>query len=67
MSVYRISMRLPNDAGEGLGARCEGTKGVEQRRLAARFAAAAGEVERRETAPKGRWLAAVSTEGGGLG
>ncbi|RWK28636.1 MAG: LysM domain-containing protein, partial [Mesorhizobium sp.] len=25
------------------------------------------EVERRETAPKGRWLAAVSTEGGGLG
>ncbi|RWK12265.1 SAM-dependent methyltransferase [Mesorhizobium sp.] len=60
-------MRLPNVAGEGLGARCEGTKGVEQRRLATRFAAVTEEVERRETAPKGRWLAAVSTEGGGLG
>ncbi|RWK12271.1 DUF4781 domain-containing protein [Mesorhizobium sp.] len=62
-----VSMRLPNVAGEGLGARCEGTKGVEQRRLATRFAAVTEEVERRETAPKGRWLAAVSTEGGGLG
>ncbi|WP_292371794.1 hypothetical protein [Mesorhizobium sp.] len=67
MSVSRMSMRLPDVAGEGLGAGDEGTKGVEQRRLAARFAAATGQVERRETAPKGRWLAAVSTEGGGLG
>lgn len=67
MSVGRISMRLPNVAGEGLGARGAGTKGVEHRRLAARFAAMTEEVERRETAPKGRWPAAVSTEGGGLG